>query len=82
MKSGSGSGEEETRRKMVDIKYEQFEKECGHLLDPNLVREFAVMRSLGLPTKLINSYGDMDSEEVWGGGGSKTSGVRRGERKG
>ena len=56
-------GEEETRR-AADVKYEEFERVCGHLLDPGLSAELAVMESLGLPTKLVNSYNDLESDEV------------------
>ena len=61
---GESEGEEEKGRKVADMKYNQFQKECGHLLDPTLADEFALMKSLGLPTLLINSYGDMDDSEV------------------
>ena len=54
--------EEEGVRRAADVKYDEFKRECGDLLDPELEDEFTVMQSLGLPTKLINSYGDMDSE--------------------
>ena len=59
---GSESSDEEMRRKAADKKYEQFRRECGHLLDPALAEEFTLMASMGLPTMLINSYGDMESE--------------------
>ena len=64
---GEGSEEEEEEeeeelRKAADVKYNKFKRECGHLLDPTLDSEFCLMKSLGLPTKLINSYGDMESE--------------------
>ena len=54
--------EEEEVKKTADVKYDEFRRECGHLLDPALSAEFSLMESLGLPTKLINSLGDMESE--------------------
>lgn len=61
---GEKEEEEEGGKRAAEIKYEQFKKECGDLLDPALSAEFTLMQSLGLPTKLINSYGDIDSNEV------------------
>ena len=44
-------------------KYELFEQQCGDLLDPELKKELELMKSLGLPTMLINNYGDIEEEE-------------------
>ena len=44
-------------------KYELFEEQCGDLLDPELKKELELMKSLGLPTMLINNYGDIEEEE-------------------
>ena len=57
-------GEEEQMKRAADVKYERFGRECGDLLDPALLEELSVMKSLGLPTKLINCYNDMECEEV------------------
>ena len=55
------SEEGEEMKKVADVKYDVFQRECGDLLDQSLAAEFSLMQSLGLPTKLINSYGDMES---------------------
>ena len=75
------SSDEEMQRKAAYKKYEQFQKECGHLLDPALSVEFTLMASLGLPTMLINSYGDMESE-VRGGRGRRGGEVGEGWERG
>lgn len=41
-------------------RYNQFREVYRELLDPALEEEFEAMRQLGLPTMLINSYGDME----------------------
>ena len=56
----AGEGEVELK-KMADVKYNEFQRVCGHLLDQSLTEEFSLMQSLGLPTKFINSYEDMES---------------------
>ena len=55
------SEEGEEMKKVADVKYDVFQRECGDLLDQSLAAEFSLMQSLGLPIKLINSYGDMES---------------------
>ena len=64
----SEEGEEELK-KVADVKYNVFWRECGDLLDQGLAEEFSLMESLGLPTKFINSYEDMESGVSEGGRG-------------
>ena len=41
------------------MRYDQFRAMFGDMLDPALEEEFKTMQQMGLPTMLINSYGDM-----------------------
>ena len=47
----------------AEKKYTLFEEQCCDILDPNRNNELELMKSLGLPTMLINSYADMETEE-------------------
>lgn len=44
-------------------KYQIFHETHQDLLDPNLEPEFEAMRQMGLPTMLINSYGDLEDDD-------------------
>ena len=57
---GATSDGEEASKQAALRRYNQFQEECRELLDPSLEEEFEAMRRLGLPTMLINSYGDME----------------------
>ena len=46
------------------FRYDQFRAAYGDMLDPALEEEFKAMQQMGLPTMLVNSYGDMEEEEV------------------
>ncbi len=46
-------------------KYMVFEEQCCDILDPNRNEELQLMKSLGLPTMLINNHADMEEDEVY-----------------
>ena len=54
------SESEETVLQAAQIKYQEFQQEFKDLLDKSLEEEFESMRKLGLPTMLINNYGDVE----------------------
>ena len=55
--------EEETSKQAAIMRYDQFRMVYGDLLDSSLEEEFQTMRQMGLPTMLINSYGDMEYDD-------------------
>lgn len=58
--TAAASDGEEAHKQAALRRYNQFREVYRELLDPALEEEFEAMRQLGLPTMLINSYGDME----------------------
>lgn len=58
------SSEDEGVWLLAQRKYDLFQKQYQDLLDPNLENEFEIMRRMGLPTMLINSYDDVEDVSV------------------
>ena len=58
--SGGGEG---TGLEQVQKKYQLFEEQCADILDPDRVSELELMKSLGLPTVLVNNYADMNEDD-------------------
>lgn len=58
------SSEDEGVWLLAQRKYDLFQKQYQDLLDPNLEDEFEIMRRMGLPTMLINSYDDVEDVSV------------------
>ena len=48
---------------LAQKKYQAFEEQCADILDPARVSELELMKSLGLPTMLVNNYADMNGED-------------------
>ena len=60
MAKDENSSDEEEVWQLAQRKYEVFEEQCKDLLDPELISEFEAMKRMGLPTKLINRYEDLE----------------------
>ena len=44
----------------VEKKYQLFEEQCSDILDPTRLTELELMKSMGLPTRLVNNFADMN----------------------
>ncbi len=50
----------------MEKKYQLFEEQCSDILDPARLTELELMKSMGLPTRLVNNFADMNEVCVCG----------------